>query len=138
MIGTLRVNGRERTVRLEPSRSLLEVVRDEWGLSGTKYGCGEGVCGACKHLVDGIAVRACLTPIGEVVGRSVTTIEGLLLDRPDLPSAGAGETHLIAVAPAIANAIDDATGERIRHLPLLPGGRLPTGPRPTDFPTPKN
>jgi aerobic-type carbon monoxide dehydrogenase small subunit (CoxS/CutS family) len=75
--GQLRVNGRARSVRLEPSRSLLEVVRDEWGLTGTKYGCGEGVCGACQLLVDDIAVRACITPIGEVVGRSVTTIEGL-------------------------------------------------------------
>ncbi|MHB1435652.1 MAG: (2Fe-2S)-binding protein [Thermoplasmata archaeon] len=79
-VGRLRINGRERSVRLEPSRSLIEVVRDEWGLTGTKYGGGEGVCGACKLLVDGIAVRACLTPIGEVVGRSVTTIEGLAVD----------------------------------------------------------
>ncbi len=78
--GTLRVNGIERSVRLDPSRSLLEVVREEWGLTGTKYGCGEGVCGACKLLVDGIAVRACLTPVGEVVGRSITTIEGLAVD----------------------------------------------------------
>lgn len=77
VMGSLRVNGTARSVRLEPSRSLLEVVREEWGLTGTKYGCGEGVCGACKLLVDGMAVRACLTPIGEVVGRSVTTVEGL-------------------------------------------------------------
>ncbi len=78
--GTLRINGRERSISLEPSRSLLEVVRDELGLTGTKYGCGEGVCGACKLLVDGVAVRSCLTPVGEVVGRSVTTIEGLAGD----------------------------------------------------------
>ncbi len=68
----------------------------------------------------------------------VPPIEVLLLDRPDLPSAGAGETPLIAVAPAIANAIDDAAGERIRHLPLLPGGRLRAGGPPGGSPTPKN
>lgn len=68
----------------------------------------------------------------------IPPIEVLLLDRPDLPSAGGGETPLIAVAPAIANAIDDATGVRIRQLPMLPGGRLPTGPGSADFSAPKN
>ncbi|MHB1435654.1 MAG: molybdopterin cofactor-binding domain-containing protein [Thermoplasmata archaeon] len=68
----------------------------------------------------------------------VPPIEVLLLDRTDLPSAGGGATPLIAVAPAIANAIDDATGERIRHLPLLPGGRLPTGAPGRDSPATKN
>ena len=53
------------------------MLREELGLTGTKYGCGEGECGACKVLLDGVAVRACMTPIGEAVGRSVTTIEGL-------------------------------------------------------------
>ncbi|MGP8072483.1 MAG: (2Fe-2S)-binding protein [Thermoplasmata archaeon] len=73
----LRVNGVDRPVSLDRDRSLLHVLREELGLTGTKYGCGEGECGACKVLVDGVAVRACQTPIGEVVGRSVTTIEGL-------------------------------------------------------------
>lgn len=73
----LRVNGTERPVALEPDRSLLYVLREELDLTGTKYGCGEGECGACKVLVDGVAVRACLTPIGEAVGRSIVTIEGL-------------------------------------------------------------
>ena len=67
----------DHTVSLDRDRSLLYVLREELGLTGTKYGCGEGECGACKVLVDGVAVRACMTPIGEVVGRSVTTIEGL-------------------------------------------------------------
>jgi len=73
----LRVNGVERPISLDRDRSLLYVLREELGLTGTKYGCGEGECGACKVLVDGVAVRACMTPVGEVVGRSVTTIEGL-------------------------------------------------------------
>jgi carbon-monoxide dehydrogenase small subunit len=73
----IRVNGTDRSIRLDRDRSLLYVLREELGLTGTKYGCGEGECGACKVLVDGVAVRACMTPIGEVGGRRVTTIEGL-------------------------------------------------------------
>ncbi|MFZ0830076.1 MAG: (2Fe-2S)-binding protein [Thermoplasmata archaeon] len=73
----LRVNGIDHAISLDRDRSLLYVLREELGLTGTKYGCGEGECGACKILVEGVAVRSCMTPIGEVVGRSVTTIEGL-------------------------------------------------------------
>jgi aerobic-type carbon monoxide dehydrogenase small subunit (CoxS/CutS family) len=73
----LRVNDQDHSVALDPDRSLLYVLREELGLTGTKYGCGEGECGACKVLIDGVAVRSCVTPIGEVAGRSITTIEGL-------------------------------------------------------------
>ncbi len=73
----LRVNGVDHPVALDRDRNLLFVLREELGLAGTKYGCGEGECGACKVLVDGVAVRSCITPVGEVVGRSITTIEGL-------------------------------------------------------------
>lgn len=76
-VTSLRVNGVDRPVALDPDRNLLYVLREELGLTGTKYGCGEGECGACKVLVDGVAVRACQTRVGEAVGRSVTTIEGL-------------------------------------------------------------
>jgi len=75
----LRVNGIDHAISLDRDRSLLYVLREELDLTGTKYGCGEGECGACKVLVDGVAVRSCMTPIGEVVGRSVTTIEGLAI-----------------------------------------------------------
>jgi len=74
---SLRVNGVSRSIALAPDRNLLYVLREELGLTGTKYGCGEGECGACKVLLDGVAVRACQTPAGEAIGRSVTTIEGL-------------------------------------------------------------
>jgi aerobic-type carbon monoxide dehydrogenase small subunit (CoxS/CutS family) len=74
---SLRVNGADYPVSFDRDRSLLHVLREELGLTGTKYGCGEGECGACKVLVDGVAVRSCLTPLGEAAGRSITTIEGL-------------------------------------------------------------
>lgn len=75
--GRLHVNGVEREVPIDPDRNLLYLLREELGLTGTKYGCGEGECGACTVLLDGVAVRACQTPVGEALGRSVTTIEGL-------------------------------------------------------------
>ena len=76
-VARLRVNGIDHPISLDRDRSLLHVLREELGLTGTKYGCGEGECGACKVLVDGVAVRSCVTPVGEAVGRSITTIEGL-------------------------------------------------------------
>ena len=71
------MNGVDHPLSVVPDRNLLYVLREELGLTGTKYGCGEGECGACKVLLDGVAVRSCQTPVGEVVGRSITTIEGL-------------------------------------------------------------
>jgi isoquinoline 1-oxidoreductase len=71
------VNGVHRELALEPDRSLLHVLREELHLTGAKYACGEGACGACTVLVDGDPVRACVTPVGETVNRSVTTVEGL-------------------------------------------------------------
>jgi aerobic-type carbon monoxide dehydrogenase small subunit (CoxS/CutS family) len=71
------VNGREQIVRTDPQRRLLDVVREDLALTGTKYGCGEGQCGACTVLVDGQRQHACLLPVGEVAGKRVVTIEGL-------------------------------------------------------------
>ena len=61
----------------DPNRMLLWVLRDELELTGTKYGCGAGLCGACTVIVDGVATRACITPVSLVADRSITTIEGL-------------------------------------------------------------
>jgi aerobic-type carbon monoxide dehydrogenase small subunit (CoxS/CutS family) len=72
----LQINGRARRVP-GPSRPLLTVLRDELGLTGAKYGCGAGQCGACTVLVDGKATRACITEIESLDGKAVTTIEGL-------------------------------------------------------------
>lgn len=71
------VNGKEQTLRSAPYRTLLEVLRDDLLLTGTKEGCGTGDCGACTVLVDGAPVNGCLTMIGQVEGRSVLTIEGI-------------------------------------------------------------
>lgn len=74
---TLRVNGRERTLRIEPRRTLLDALRVDLGLTGAKNVCGMGNCGACTVLVDGRAVYACLTLAIESTEREITTIEGL-------------------------------------------------------------
>ena len=71
------VNGKPRAVDTEPERPLLEVLREDLGLTGTKYGCGEGQCGACTVLLDGKAVFSCVTPVRTAQGRKVVTIEGL-------------------------------------------------------------
>ncbi len=73
----LTVNGRAVNVMADPRRPLLEVLREDLQLTGTKYGCGEGMCGACSVLVDGKRVFSCMTPVAEADHKSVTTIEGL-------------------------------------------------------------
>src|SRR5664279_5620559 len=72
-----RLNGQPRTVRTDPERPLLEVLREDLELTGTKYGCGESECGACTVLVDGVAVRSCVRHVGTVADKHITTIEGL-------------------------------------------------------------
>lgn len=74
------LNGKPTEVDVDPGRTLLWVLRTELGLTGTKYGCGEEMCGACTVLVDGRAEYACGTPVRSVQGREVTTIEGLARD----------------------------------------------------------
>jgi aerobic-type carbon monoxide dehydrogenase small subunit (CoxS/CutS family) len=72
----IRINGREHEAA-DPSRNLLSFIRFDAGLTGTKYGCGEGLCGACTVLVDGQPLRACTSTVGAVAGGAITTIEGL-------------------------------------------------------------
>ncbi|WP_338865207.1 (2Fe-2S)-binding protein [Myxococcus stipitatus] len=76
----VRVNGEERELDVDPEMPLLWALRDVLGLTGTKYGCGEALCGACSVHLDGQVVRACVTPIRRADGRAVTTIEGLSPD----------------------------------------------------------
>ena len=73
----LTVNGRRRRLDVHPMKRLLDVLREDFGLTGTKEGCGEGECGACTVLLDGAPVNACLVPVVQAERASVTTIEGL-------------------------------------------------------------
>ena len=81
----LEVNGARRTAQATPDRSLLALLRDDLGLTGAKYGCGEGQCGACTVLVGGQPTFSCITPVVAAIGRSIETIEGL--------AGGDGELH---------------------------------------------
>jgi aerobic-type carbon monoxide dehydrogenase small subunit (CoxS/CutS family) len=74
------LNGKSQRISTESKRTLLEVLREDLDLTGTKYGCGEGQCRACTVLIDGKPVRSCLTEVSEIEGRKVETIEGLAQD----------------------------------------------------------
>ncbi|HZO90125.1 MAG TPA: (2Fe-2S)-binding protein [Chthonomonadaceae bacterium] len=76
-ITELNVNGAKRPVEAEGERSLLSVLRDDLDLTGAKYGCGEGQCGACTVLLDGQPTHSCITPVSLAAGKQITTIEGL-------------------------------------------------------------
>lgn len=78
---TLHINGRPQQVSLPDETPLLWALRDELGQTGTKFGCGMALCGACTVHIDGEATRACVTPIGAVKSRQITTIEGIEADR---------------------------------------------------------
>jgi isoquinoline 1-oxidoreductase alpha subunit len=86
---TLKVNGAAHNLDLELEMPLLWALRNEVGLTGTKYGCGIGACGACTVLMDGVAVRSCQVPLSRVQGREIVTIEGLSSD---------GRTHQVQAA----------------------------------------
>lgn len=116
----IEVNGVEMEVRSDPGRSLLEVLRDEKGLTGTKYGCGEGQCGACTVLVDGRPRRSCITPVSEVSGAKITTIEGL---------ASNGSLHPVQQAFLDAGAMQCGyctSGMILSTVALLSRNALPT------------
>lgn len=77
MSTTFWVNGTQQTVDVDPSKPLLWVIREQLSLTGTKFGCGIAQCGACTVHIDGVAMRSCVTPVSQVAGKQVTTIEGL-------------------------------------------------------------
>jgi len=114
------LNGTAVNVRAHPMKRLLDVLREDCGLTGTKEGCGEGECGACTVLIDGAAVNACLVPVAQVRGRKVLTIEGL---RGRHPLQGAFVTEggaqcgictpgMIMAAAALPR---NATAEDVKH-----------------------
>ena len=122
---TLNVNGRDHRVDVPPSESLLSVLRAELDLTGAKYGCGEGQCGACTVLVDGQAVRSCVSPVNTVQGRRITTIEGLAASpgtlhrvqeafaREDAMQCGYCTAGMIMSAVALLSRRPDPTDEQI-------------------------
>ena len=77
---TLTVNGDDRRLDVDPDMPLLWAIRDSLGLTGTKFGCGVGMCGACMVLVDGVALPSCVVRLGSVDGTEITTIEGVAAD----------------------------------------------------------
>lgn len=107
---TLSVNGKRHDLDVEPDMPLLWVLRDELGMTGTKYGCGIAACGACTVHVDGHAQRACVLPVAAVADKQITTIEGLSPDKrhpvqlawakEDVPQCGYCQSGQIMAAAA--------------------------------------
>lgn len=94
----LHINGVRHEVTVDPDTDLLTVLRDHLGLTGSKYGCGEGACGACMVLVNGNPSPSCITPVHSVAGKEVTTIEGLETNARLNDSVGQGKLHAVQEA----------------------------------------
>jgi aerobic-type carbon monoxide dehydrogenase small subunit (CoxS/CutS family) len=126
-ITQLNVNGTARTVNADPDASLLSVLRDQLDLTGSKYGCGEGQCGACTVLMNGSARRSCITPVGSIGQKQITTIEGLakgdrlhpvqqaFLDRAAMQCAYC-TSGMIMSAVSLLNANPSPSQAEIRHF----------------------
>jgi len=119
----LTVNGSARRIDCDPERTLLSVLRDTLELTGTRYGCGEGQCGACTVLLDGQAVRACITAVSAAAGKQITTIEGIhhpLQDAfvaADAMQCGYCTSGMIVSGVALLNKNRHPTREEIvRHM----------------------
>ncbi|WP_019143347.1 (2Fe-2S)-binding protein [Noviherbaspirillum massiliense] len=80
-MSTLNINGKPMSVEASDDTPILWALRDELGMTGTKFGCGAGLCGACTVHIDGQAVRSCVTPVSEAAGKKITTIEGVGSDK---------------------------------------------------------
>ena len=108
---TLKVNGRTMEVDVEPDTPLLWVLRETIGLAGTRFGCGQGLCGACTVHLDGVATRSCVLPVSDVGTAEITTIEGLSADNShpvqqawtelDVPQCGYCQSGQIMAAAAL-------------------------------------
>ena len=117
------INGTSRQFSGDPNMPLLWYVRDELGLTGTKFGCGMALCGACTMHVDGVAVRGCVTPVSFADGKEVTTIEGLDAEgnhpvqrawrAHNVPQCGYCQSGQIMSAAALLNANPDPSDEEI-------------------------
>jgi isoquinoline 1-oxidoreductase alpha subunit len=111
------VNGKERSVDVSPDTPLLWVLREKLELTGTKYGCGVSVCGACTVLIDGAPRRSCVTPVGDVQGKKVVTIEGIPENHPvkkawlaeEVSQCGYCQPGQIVSAVALLKAVPEPT-----------------------------
>jgi isoquinoline 1-oxidoreductase subunit alpha len=120
------INGKRHRYDGDPEQPLLWVLRDELGLTGTKFGCGIGACGACTVHVDGRAQRSCMTAIGTLANRSITTIEGLSADathavqrawlEEDVPQCGYCQAGQIMAVTDLLRQVPDPTDEDIDRL----------------------
>jgi aerobic-type carbon monoxide dehydrogenase small subunit (CoxS/CutS family) len=115
------VNGQVRSVDADADRSLLSVLRNDLELTGTKYGCGEGECGACTVLIDGVPTRSCITAAAEAAGKKIETIESLEQD---------GQLHPVQEAFLHADALQ--CGYCTAGMIMSCYGLLAKKPRPTD------
>jgi isoquinoline 1-oxidoreductase alpha subunit len=116
---SFKLNGRAVTVDADADTPLLWVIRDQLGMTGTKYGCGIAACGACTVHIDGMAVRSCSFPVSGVSGRAVTTIEGLSTDRShplqkawiehQVPQCGYCQSGMIMAAAALLKEVPSPT-----------------------------
>ena len=111
-MATLKINGKTYNLDVEPEMPLLWAIRNEAGLTGTKYGCGIAQCGACTVHIDGKAVRSCMTPVSAAAGKEITTIEGIgTAEKPhpvqaawikhDVPQCGYCQSGQIMAAVAL-------------------------------------
>ena len=119
----LKVNGKVYSVDVEPETPLLWVVRDTIGLTGTKYGCGIAMCGACTVHVNGKATRSCMTQVGRVAGQEITTIEGLGGTHPVQEAWREGDSDYASVAlrfSMVDKTVDRGSGR------LVEGSEQPT------------
>ena len=108
----LNINGKSQEVDVDPATPLLWALREQVGLTGTKYGCGIAQCGACTVHIDGVAVRSCVTPVAAVQGKKITTIEGLAVNgvltkvqqawlEHEVPQCGYCQSGMIMAATAL-------------------------------------
>ena len=120
---TLRINGSEKKVSVPPGTPLLWVLRDTLELTGTKFGCGAGLCGACTVHMDGAAIRSCSTPVSQAAGKSIITIEGLATNglhplqqawiAEEVPQCGYCQTGQIMAAAALVAKTPNPTDDQI-------------------------
>src|SRR5678809_1239847 len=124
----LNVNGKKLTVDVDAQTSLLSVLRNDLDMTGTKYGCGEAQCGACTVLIDGQQTRSCVTPVGKVANKRITTIEGVEKDgqlhplqeaflKADAMQCGYCTSGMIMAAAALLNKnAKPSRAEIVKHM----------------------